>query len=117
MTDRELLELAAKAVGVEGLTWRNGSQCFYYDDLETGREEWNPLDRDGQALRLAIQLFIQVRPELHGRCNVQTLDGWMRTEAGYESTGAATRRAIVRAAAEMAGAAPAHPGEGEKPCN
>ena len=45
MTDKELLKLAAKAAGVEVVTPTM---------LEYGK--WNPLEDDGDALRLAVTL-------------------------------------------------------------
>lgn len=60
MTDRELLELAAKAYGVE-LDYRRSSDVYYYYDPKTGREQWCPPDNDGQALRLAVKLGINIR--------------------------------------------------------
>ena len=60
MNDREMLELAAKAYGIQKLDWYSGSQCFYYDDEETGRECWNPLEDEGQALRLAAKRKIGI---------------------------------------------------------
>jgi hypothetical protein len=92
-TDRELLELAAKAAGVQGLTWRNGSSCFYYDDIDTGREEWNPLFDDGQALRLAVKPWIRIEEAVYQHCEFNLCD--------YDDPLAATRRAIVSAAAEI----------------
>lgn len=106
-TDRELLELAAKAAGIVGLTWRNGSQCFYFDDLETGREIWYPLQRDGQALRLAAALEMHIAiGKLSAIISVAggkrrqlfTVGVEMRND---ETHAAMVRRAIVRAAAEI----------------
>ena len=107
-TDRELLELAAKAAGIS-LEYRRGSDAYYYDDIVTGREQWDPLANDGQALRLAVKLRINLEhmatmggadfgintwPRGRGDCGVSE-DGDL---SDYE---AATRRAIVRAAAEV----------------
>ena len=53
MTDRELLELAAKAAGIE-YGWQH-----IYDDYEgstSDKWDWNPLIDDGDALRLAVKL-------------------------------------------------------------
>ena len=108
MNDRELLELAAKAAGIEGLTWRNGSACFYYDDPETGREEWNPLCKDGQALRLAVKLNFTVRCYMGNTCVQSTVPGGPSVMVDD----ADTRRAITRAAAEIARAADAGGKEG-----
>lgn len=54
MTDRELLELAAKAAGYD-VTWLKDSQFIH------GRDDWwDPLTDDGDALRLAVKLHMQV---------------------------------------------------------
>lgn len=101
MNDKELLELAAKAAGIN-VKWVRNSGCFYYDDDETGHEEFDPLSRDGQALRLAVKLQL----------DMWIGDGGTEVECGKRrkpvtqiaNNGdpcAATRRAIVRAAAEI----------------
>ncbi len=82
MTDRELLELAAKAAGYE----RNGAGPI-------GPCEWNPLNDDGHALRLAVRLGILLRTDF-----IKQLAELMRQ--GMDHC-AATRRAIVRTAAEI----------------
>jgi hypothetical protein len=88
MTDRELLELAAKAAGIEGYCW-------------------NPLYNDGDALRLAVKLNIRVEPNVID-CYGDTTSSTFVDFIGGEFTAphnndpyAATRRAIVLAAAEM----------------
>ena len=93
MTDRELLELAAKAAGYVLGKHTQKDWAFTY-----GGVEWNPLTDDGDALRLAVrcaQLFGFYR----------FLRAWlvaMATENGNPADPyAATRRAIVRAAAEL----------------
>lgn len=112
-TDRELLELAAKAAGikignyVEGIDnyyspW-NGADAFY---LESDGY-WNPLTDDGDALRLAVDLDIPVaRCALHKGDGISS--GYIDTHFARESFSGgrseqqeATRRAIVRAAAEI----------------
>ena len=89
MTDRELLELAAKAAGIEHVTPMM---------VEWGK--WNPLDDDGDALRLAVRVFLTVGVE-HGFTEVLTLNGREITESHNDDALSATRRAIVRAAAEI----------------
>jgi hypothetical protein len=59
MTDHELLRLSAKAMGFE-LEYRSGSDAFYYDDPESGREQWQPLSDEGQAIRLAVHLQLNI---------------------------------------------------------
>lgn len=101
MTDRELLELAAKATGFK---WK-WVTCPKYGATEVpgmhlvdGVNEvayypaWNPLADDGDALRLAVKLNLHDAIKLAHRL----LGG-----EGCECMYAATRRAIVLAAAEI----------------
>ena len=83
MADRELLELAAKAAGIEVLV-----------SFDRARRDWswNPLDDDGAALRLAVQLGLLGAPFM--------ALAWIEA-LGDSDSYAATRRAIVRAAAEI----------------
>lgn len=109
MTDRELLELAAKAAGINidysyagrgfdvlgnaVLDWHNGTK-------------WSPLTDDGDALRLAVKLGIDIftRININGKFVVTE-----RSDINFcpeligdgIDAGSATRRAIVRAAAEI----------------
>lgn len=93
MTDRELVELAAKAAGYGRLK--------YFDDVPyvshglNGEDffAWNPLVDDGDALRLAVKLNLWEAV----RDGYQHLDSYDGNDP-Y----AATRRAIVRAAAQLA---------------
>lgn len=99
MTDRELLEMAAKAAGYEPQGWEDGK--LYLFGVQDG---WNPLTDDGDALRLAVRLDITVmQPAPEDRGSVLAL--WPRGQGVSEPRGqdkcAATRRAIVRAAAEI----------------
>ena len=110
MTDRELLELAAKAAGID----------VHIDATQWGRfwvndgGFWNPLTDDGDALRLAVKLRLTIKhddPDAGGagiakdQAGAPTLDGngpWFRKEWHKDGDPyAATRRAIVRAAAEI----------------
>lgn len=144
MSDRELLELAAKAAGVfltpqtmaevfPGFEWNEGDWTIFTDHgaegtvawkgedgkpAGTARKHWNPLTDDGDALRLAVSLGIKVVPypifghEKH--CVIASRRWWSppedddNTYIGPEvievygdDPYAATRRAIVRAAAEI----------------
>lgn len=103
-SDRELLELAAKAAGYE-FHWRGLNGAL--PAIGSGRDQkwWNPLIDDGDALRLAVKLQIDIRQFLQYRGVVDALVdrlGFGRGEAVDNDPYAATRRAIVRAAAEIA---------------
>ncbi len=110
MNKRELLELAARAAGYT-LKW---GEVFIVGDDEvdctdityvvSGQHDeadwhWDPLTDDGDALRLAVKLEIDV-VHAHG-----TRTAVAENTSGYVAEGsdpyAATRRAIVRAAAEI----------------
>ena len=94
MTDKELLELAAKAAGIAWVQtpWSAGIE-------RPDGVFWNPLTNDGDALRLAVKLQIHIQ--------AGPTDCWATTllVTAVETLGndpyAATRRAIVRAAAEV----------------
>ena len=103
MTDKELLELAAKAAGIEIVDW--------YGDRYTARKigdgllfSFNPLTDDGDALRLAVSLCltVEVGKELGASSEAYfflPLDA--NPIAHGDDPYAATRRAIVFAAAEI----------------
>jgi len=111
MSDRELLELAAKAAGMETL-WdqSRGVLRARLPDSGMAFPHWNPLKDDRDALRLAVRLGLTVDAA------DETPDGDIYTPATraddangrmllIEAHGtdpyAATRRAIVRAAAAI----------------
>lgn len=108
MNDHELLELAAKAAGIELISWTN-----MYDACDEigGRfitrprgEPWNPLEDDGDALRLAVKLSLHIQP-CGADCWVTDLKITAIEPMGSDPY-AATRRAIVRAAAAIGEAMP-----------
>lgn len=108
-SDRELLEMAARAARAAGvqvidteagpqiIEWTNGS-CESY-------RVWRPLTDDGDALRLAVKLGLQVTPGTYNK------DEFSAFRAGFSEVHeyrhfqqdefAATRRAITRAAAAI----------------
>ena len=111
--DRELLELAAKAVGVAPvLCYDSARNCLRIGDRK-GYALWRPLTDDGDALRLAVKLPLSIdhnhiadqqrwvaadRSGCEGVCSPVSV-----VEDEFEESGraAATRRAIVRAAAAI----------------
>ena len=93
-TDRELLELAAKAAGELTPSWY-GNSAYMGGVLS----RWNPLTDDGDALRLAVKLGLNIswlKNDVEVNHN-NHLDRWL--ERFHSDPYAATRRAIVRAAA------------------
>jgi len=104
MTDRELLERAAKAAGIF-FTWLNGDGAR--EDRKPGIMQpyvrWNPLADDGDALRLVVGLSLDIITRASDR------ETWVQApmtptviEPWASDPYAATRRAIVRAAAALA---------------
>ncbi len=100
MSDKELLEMAAKAAGIKAV-WMpeyDADNTPSGGDFSADGAEWNPLSDDGDALRLAVALRMDIR--IYGTdvrvfcCGVTVLEG-------PPDFYAATRRAIVRAAAEI----------------
>ena len=109
MTDRELLELAAKAAGLEmrwGRDWHNTGAPLI--GALANPADWNPLTDDGDALRLAVKLNLSVDTNwynsdacwLTDKSIVSSFDS-VEEEPHKDDPYAATRRAIVRAAAEI----------------
>lgn len=118
MNDRELLELAARAAGIKARwfkvnQWRRLDGCRLHlgqkDVFGTHhRKPWNPRDDDGDALRLAVKLrmeidhnhpaderaWVSVRTQGERTCAVEEFDD-------ESLRAAATRMAITRAAAEI----------------
>jgi len=116
MTDREMLELAARAAGLKEFTEINGR--FAVRTRFTGMQDWspwNPLTDDGDALRLAVKLGLHVmqypiydepKHSAIAKKSARLLDDTcVDTCVGIEvydsDPYAATRRAITRAAAEI----------------
>lgn len=98
MTDRELLELAAKAAGIEVVWCATGTMLLPATKSNEGCDEWNPLTDDGDALRLAVKLGmnLEVTDSTIYACTMGNC-----SEPAKPDPYAAARRAIVRAAAEI----------------
>lgn len=97
-TDRELLELAARAAGYRATPDPYGRTFMKTEDSDF----WNPLTNDGDALRLAVKLNLDV--ELLNDCvyaNGLEVQNYQLFEWHKDDKCAATRRAIVRAAAAI----------------
>ena len=103
MNYQQLLIQAAQAAGI---AWRQATP----EGLQDQRGGlWNPLTCDGTALRLAVTLALEIRPpDLSRECvEVSRSRGLLGTGAVIQSVTppgfdyhVATRRAIVRAAAQ-----------------
>ncbi len=99
MSDRELLKLAAKAAGMTEHKWSDAWACLarWTNDKDGWYFEgpqWNPLTDDGDALRLAVKLRLRLHTDI------------CFAEVPQDKQLEVTRRAIVRAAAEIGKAMP-----------
>lgn len=103
MDDKELIIFAAKVAGID----HPGGEHSRYDDGRLwdckGLRWWNPLADDGDALRLAVKLRLDIQINCDEAAVISAdVDGWVSEPVIDEDIGAATRRAIVRAAAGIA---------------
>lgn len=105
MTDRELLELAAKAAGIVlNFPQDYGGADFLSPTNVDGWKIWNPLTDDGDALRLAVVLGLELTmPKYKGfGTSVEHQRGsFVGCTAFDDDAFKQTRRAIVIAAAEV----------------
>lgn len=95
MTDKELLELAAKAVGID---LSDATFDAWGDVIQS---KWNPLIDDGEALRLAVTLKLELGFPREAIVWSFGRKGEVCSENYSKDLYSATRRAIVRAAAEI----------------
>jgi len=103
MDDREMLEWAAKAFGHDVFWPEYGYGKPYIKVKGTHAAfRWSPLTDDGDALRLAVKLNmgVEIMVEL-GESRAGQGWGDVSTVKHEDDPYAATRRAIVRAAAEI----------------
>jgi hypothetical protein len=103
-TDRELLELAAKAAGISDPSGvrSDGAWWWYNSTMDGQGVAWNPLTDDGDALRLAVKLNMHVMVSA-GATRASWNNGIYGevVERDKSDQLSATRRAIVRAAAAI----------------
>ena len=112
--EREMLEMAAKAAGIvyDGFDEGQGCDIWWLPD-QSRYDRWNPLESDGDALRLAVRLWIHIdffeptavdgiqigSVECRRECDDDPIDiVYFKTR---HEAAEATRLAIVRAAAEI----------------
>jgi hypothetical protein len=106
MTGREMLEWAAKAAGIDVQPCTCRDERYPLRRIAgDGHCHWNLLHDDGDALRLAVRLRLLVNI-LHDESWAQSYSEqageWITvTEKNGDDPESATRRAIVRAAAEI----------------
>lgn len=121
MTNRELVEKAAAAMGVAVKDWVEMYPGEWWAELDIPQgknlppKAWNPLINDGDAFRLMVKLDIDVQnrvlpttkslPGLTRGVGVAFVvnDSYVRIVEWYlnDDRAAATRRAITRAAAAL----------------
>jgi hypothetical protein len=112
MTDRELLGLAAKAAGIDARWFDSWRGFFIYEPIKTPIQwkSFDPLTDDADSLRLAVKLGIGVLFDLQDEkvtaYQQEPRGGYYVEFADEQEPSAATRRAIVRAAAEIGKAMP-----------
>lgn len=99
-TDRELLELAAKAAGIYLHHWNDALDTWMVSSVEGGDPDggWNPLTDDGAALRLVVDV-----PQIGVTRAI--LAAWQESDTTYGRR-EYVRRAIVRTAAAIGEALP-----------
>ncbi len=110
MTDRELLELAAKAAGYSIRGERFKPDHFTVEHSHGVWIHWDPLADDGDALRLAVKFSLLVLPYpadqavrvVNFESNKNSIVSWGTPPDPY----AATRSAIVKAVAAIGKAMP-----------
>lgn len=118
-SDKELLELAAKAAGITIVWQETEGEGFFHEPgffyipapppfnrrSRDGGEIWNPLEFDEHALRLSVKLHLTI-DHYPGTKEVCVHPPYEDTNIGHswyeDEPYEATRRAIVRAAAAMA---------------
>lgn len=105
-SNKELLSLAAKAHGLPEMRWNDGLEPYSSGQgfIHASGSIWNPLQYDGDAMRLAVNLnmlfsYSPDRLEMFQKFYLEEIDNDLKPPE-------ATRRAIVRVAAEIGKAMP-----------
>lgn len=109
MTDRELLELAAKAAGIVQTGYVSEGQYHHaallYNNEDDCSVRWNPLIDDGDSLRLAASLKIDIEWQSTSPFPEDTVEAYRSNPEGEFFCATYPeddyRRAITRAAAEI----------------
>ena len=102
-TDLELLQAAAKAAGLNLNQWPG--EDFWRADHKALGEHWNPrwspLESDGDAMRLAVDLQMDMYVRAEWVEAVAPRGAPQKVRYGLEGPRKAARLAITRAAAAM----------------
>lgn len=103
MTDRELLENAAKAAGIS-ILWDSKGAYEVIPGISGSAQSWNPLTDDGDEARLeaTLQMHVEWYPGV-GTVTVGTAEIFCAEPYGNNRQ-AARKRAGVRAAAAIGAA-------------
>lgn len=114
MNDRELLELAAKAAGAEYEVDADDYGIWLHSAIGGQSGAWDPLTDDGDALRLAVKLGLWITIDDEQEMTADAIKAVSGSNGErpkhfterfkypqYGDRYVATRRAIVRAAAEI----------------
>ena len=99
---RTLLNLAAKAAGYK--VYDGGRLFWIWEDSNADWVDWSPLTDDGDALRLAVKLGIEMlftKNRVGAGRHSPASAPWAAEDRNTDDPYAAARRAIVRAAAEI----------------
>lgn len=104
-TDRELLELAAKAAGITPKRWTDEGATVQHSLYPPG-VVWNPLKSDGDALRLAFALGLHVEFRPWAVCVWKNRKQFPSYGGDQCCDMQHARLAITRAAAEIGKAMP-----------
>jgi hypothetical protein len=112
-------EAEARAMGMrvvaDGEAWPEKSIAWFWAETSGKRclwsaaypmRAWNPLHDDGDAFRLAVALWLEIRV-FNGKAHAGRQDRFWCTEECGDDPAAAARRAVVRAAAHLAAQAAA----------
>lgn len=103
MKEDDIIKLSAKAMGFE-LEYRRGSDSFYYDDPETGREVWLPMQDDRQTMLIISKLKVDIC-SLHSLARATAFvpyTGYKACEIPHADEPAARREALRLAIATVA---------------
>ena len=108
MNNEDLLTFSAKAAGISGW-WSGDDYCYAHNGNLNVPVPWRPLTDDGDALRLAVACNLLIDT---GHCCAMPINRTGEAKGDWsggmldDDRDAATRLAIVRAAAEIGRAMP-----------